>query len=106
MIFLVGYLAALILAAVHVVVRRGSLDTVERVRVFILYQLAIGWLFGIVAFMGHGLDPAATAQRIGWPPHPQFQFELGSFELGAGLVGPALIIGLLVAYFRLTRSSV
>ena len=94
MIFLLLWLVALMAAMVHVSVRGLWGHGLERAKVFLLYQLAIAFgLTGLLGFVGHGLRPAETAARIGWPPSPNFQFELGSFELGLGI---AAFLGLLI----------
>jgi len=84
-IFIVGFMLGLLVAAVHVAVRRSSLDSAQRVGIFLRYQFAVGALLGFLAFFGHGFRPGPTAARIGWPAHPQFQFELGSLELGCAI---------------------
>src|SRR5260370_38472336 len=86
MIFLVLWALALVAATIHVSVRRLWTHPLQRVTVFLLYQLAISWgLLGLVVFVGHALRPAETAARIGWPASPNFQFELGALELGVAL---------------------
>jgi hypothetical protein len=42
-------------------------------------------VMGLITFAGHVFNPVQTAERIGWSPHPQFQRELGLFELGYAL---------------------
>jgi hypothetical protein len=39
-------------------------------------------LVGFLAFADHVLRPAEIAARIGWPTHPNFQFELGACLFG------------------------
>ncbi len=94
MLFLGPWLLSLLLAASHCWLRRSTLDKAEAISLFFRYQLVFGLAFaGIFGFLGHGLRPEQTALRIGWPAHPQFQFELASFELGFGL---AALLGLWV----------
>ena len=86
MLFLILYVAALLFAAVHTVVRRSRLSRQAAIEIFLLYLFAFSYgLTGLIGFVGHGLMPEVTAPRIGWPAHPQFQFELGSFELGVAI---------------------
>ncbi len=94
MIFLALWALALVAATIHVSVRRLWTHPLQRVTVFLLYQLAISWgLLGLVVFVGHALRPAETAARIGWPASPNFQFELGALELGVALAaGLCLVI--------------
>lgn len=90
MVFLLLYVLFLALAAVHVAVRRQRLAAAGKVEVFFLYQLGAAGISLLMASAGHVLRPVPTAEAIGWPPHPQFQFELGSMELGlavASLLG-------------------
>ena len=86
MLFLMLWVAGLLLAAIHVALRRATLRPWQVIETFLLYQFALGLgITGLLGFMGHGLNPVATAQGIGWPPNPQFQFELAAFELGYAL---------------------
>ena len=83
MVFLVLYLTGLLAAAAHATLRRSRLTSAQRVEMFLLYQFAFSFgLLGLVGFAGHSLNPEPTAALIGWPAHPQFQFELGAAELG------------------------
>ena len=86
MVFLVFWALGVLLAAIHVFIRRSRFDRRQVIETFLLYQIALGFgLGGLFGFMGHGLDPVQTAQSIGWPPAPEFQFELAAFELGLAL---------------------
>ena len=83
MIFLILWFVGLVLAAIHVALRRSTFRRQQVVETFLLYQFAFAFgAVGIFGFMGHALNPVATAEGIGWPPNPQFQFELAAFELG------------------------
>src|SRR5262249_34200210 len=70
----------------HVLVRGEGHDPRQRARIFFLYQFVIGLgVLGLITFAGHVFNPVETATRIGWPPSPEFQRELGLFELGFAL---------------------
>src|SRR5262249_40516302 len=92
MIFLVLWAIAIALAIIHV--GRAGLwrRPLERATIFLLYQMTVSLgLIGLVAFVGHTFRPAQIADRIGWPVHPNFQFELGAACLGfavGGLLAP------------------
>jgi hypothetical protein len=92
MIFLVLWVFALGLALAHVSIARLWRHPLDRVTIFLLYQMTVALGFvGLLAFAGHVLRPAETAARIGWPTHPNFQFELGAACLGfavAALLAP------------------
>jgi len=93
MLFLVLWLVALVAATVHVRVR-GEKDPQQRAATYFLYQLVLGFgVMGLITFAGHVFNPAQTAARIGWPPSPEFQRELGFFELGYAL---AAFLGLVI----------
>jgi Family of unknown function (DUF6790) len=86
MIFLGLWAIALVAAVVHVSFCRRWAKPVQRTRLFLLYQLVIALgVGGLFIFGGHALRPAATAALIGWPPSPNFQFELGGFGLGVAV---------------------
>lgn len=86
MLFFVIWSLGIAAAAIHAFLRRRSLDRAGVLRIFLLYQLVLGWgLSGVLGFAGHALRPEQVARGIGWPAHPQFQFELAAFELGYGL---------------------
>jgi hypothetical protein len=83
MLFLILCVVAVISAAVHTAVSRSTLSRQATMEIFLRCLFAFGYgLGGLIRFLGHGLRPDATAARIGWPAHPQCQFELGSCELG------------------------
>jgi hypothetical protein len=83
MLFVLPWAIGLLAAGVHVAVRPGAAGRAGALRIFVLYQLVLGLgLAGLVGFAGHALRPAETARSIGWPAHPQFQYELAAFELG------------------------
>jgi hypothetical protein len=87
MIFLTGWLAGIVFAIVHLLIRKAQpLD--KKLEIFILYQVVftIG-LAGVFGFIGHCIFFEHTAQSIGWMPHKQFQFELGASELGWAIAG-------------------
>src|SRR5215475_9385272 len=94
MLFLVLWIAALVAAAIHVGLRGEAKDPQKRATIFFLYQLVLGLgVLGLITFVGHVFNPVQTATRIGWPPSPEFQRELGFFELGIALAaGLALVI--------------
>jgi hypothetical protein len=82
-IFLLLWVVAIALAIAHVSISRLWRRPLERATVFLLYQLTIALgLAGLLVFVRHALRPAETAARIGWPPSPNFQFELGALGLG------------------------
>src|SRR5215469_2102715 len=90
MIFLVLWVIALTLALTHVGIARLWRHPLERATIFVLYQMTVALgLVGFLAFAGHVLRPAEIAAGIGWPTHPNFQFELGAaclgFAVGASL---------------------
>jgi hypothetical protein len=85
MMFLVSLFLASLLSLTHIAIKRKTLDGEARVNLFLLYQFFFGSLMGLMAFTGHVFQPEITAARIGWTPHPQFQFELGAMELGSAL---------------------
>ena len=86
MVFLGVWALGLIAAAIHVALGRARFSRRQVIEVFLLYQIVLGFgLAGVVGFMGHALNPVQTAQGIGWPPAPQFQFELAAFEIGFAL---------------------
>jgi hypothetical protein len=90
MIFLLLWVIALALALTHVSIAGLWRQPLERATIFLLYQMTVALgLVGFLAFAGHVLRPAEIAGRIGWPTHPNFQFELGAaclgFAVGASL---------------------
>jgi len=86
MFFLIFWVVGLVLAAIHVALRRGKFNRRQVIETFLLYQFVFGFgLLGVFGFMGHALNPVRTAEGIGWTPHPQFQFELAAFEIGLTL---------------------
>lgn len=86
MVFLFTWALGLVVAALHVLIRRSRFDRRQVIETFLVYQFVFGLgLAGLVGFMGHALNPVQTAQGIGWPPAPQFQFELAAFEIGFAL---------------------
>ena len=87
MFFLAGWLVALILAVIHVLVAKPP-TTSKKLEVFLFYQMVfcIG-LAGLIGFYGHCFMYEKVAKGIGWVPHRQFQFELGVSELGWAIAG-------------------
>lgn len=86
MFFLILWIVGLVLAAIHVTLRRRKFSRRQVIETFLLYQFVFGFaLLGVFGFMGHALNPERTAHGIGWTPHPQFQFELAAFEIGLAL---------------------
>jgi hypothetical protein len=83
MFFFVPWAVGLLAAGLHVAMRRGPVGRAGVLRIFFVYQLVFGLgPAGLVGFAGHGLRPVETARSIGWLAHPQFQWEIGAFELG------------------------
>ena len=87
MMYLSGWLLAMVVAIVHILIRRVK-GAPRRLEIFLLYQMVftIG-LAGLFGFVGHSFFYQRTAQGIGWPPHKQFQFELAATELGWAIAG-------------------
>jgi hypothetical protein len=87
MMFLIFWLCALIIAVIHVLVRKPrSLE--EKIKIFLFYQVVIGFVLGgLIGAIGHCIFYEQTARGIGWAPHKQFQFELGASELGWAIAG-------------------
>lgn len=87
MVFLTGWILAIIFAVGHILVRRVR-GADRRLEVFLLYQMVftIG-LAGLFGFVGHSFFYERTAQGIGWAPHRPFQFELAAAELGWAVAG-------------------
>ncbi len=86
MFFLIFWVVGLLLAAIHIALKRPKLNRRQAIETFLLYQFAFGFgITGLFAFAGHALNPVRTAEGIGWTPHPQFQLELAAFELGFAL---------------------
>ncbi len=85
MVFLFTWALGLVVAALHVSsgVRDSTGDRSSRpfgVSVCLWFGFGrVGWVHG------HALNPVETARGIGWPPAPQFQFELAAFEIGFAL---------------------
>src|SRR5215472_11931401 len=83
MIFLALWIIALVLALAHVSIARLWRRPLDRATIFLLYQMTVALgLVGFLAFAGHVLRPAEITARIGWPTHPNFQFELGAACFG------------------------
>lgn len=92
MLFFLPWITGMLLAGAHWFVRRATLDRLAGLELVFRYQLIFCLAFsGFLGFMGHGLRPEQTAAAIGWPAHPQFQFELAAFELGYAV---AAVLGL------------
>lgn len=84
--FLILFAVALISASVHTAVRRSTLSRQATIEIFLLYLFAFSYgLGGLIGFLFHGLMPDVVAPMIGWPTHRQFQFELGSSQLGKAI---------------------
>jgi hypothetical protein len=92
MIFLALWVIAIGLAVLHVSFAGLWDRPLERATMFLLYQMTVALgVVGLLAFAGHVFRPAQIAVRIGWPTHPNFQFELGAACLGfavGGLLAP------------------
>ena len=93
MIFLMGWLCGIVVAVLHLLIRKTS-SLEKKLEIFLLYQMifTIG-ITGVIGFMGHCIFFERTAQSIGWVPHRQFQFELGASELGWAIAG---FLGILI----------
>jgi hypothetical protein len=85
--FLIFWLVSIIAALVHLYVRRPT-SAEKKLEMLLLYQMvfSIG-VAGVIGFLGHCFNYEAVARSIGWLPHRQFQFELGSSELGWAIAG-------------------
>jgi hypothetical protein len=79
---------AVVGAAIHLFVRRGSLDRARVVEILLAWSLAV--LIGVNGLVGaffHLFFPDFTARLIGWPTGSPFQFENAMGDLGMGVLG-------------------
>jgi hypothetical protein len=83
MILLVIWAVAVGLAVVHTTASRLWRRPLERAKIFLLYQLGVGFgASGVVIFVANALQPVETAAKIGWPASANFQFEVAAVGLG------------------------
>ncbi|MDQ6921777.1 MAG: hypothetical protein M3170_09285 [Candidatus Dormibacteraeota bacterium] len=79
---------AVVGAAIHLFVRRSSLDRARVVEILLAWSLAvlIG-ANGIVGAFFHVFFPDFTARQIGWATGSPFQFENAMGDLAMGVLG-------------------
>jgi hypothetical protein len=82
----------IVAAAIHLFIRRKTLDRRTASVLMMKYGLAfcVGFA-GIFGAMGHLLRPDEVARSIGWQTGSPFQFEVGVHDLAWGFLG---LIGL------------
>lgn len=87
MIFLLLLFCAVTAATAHVLLAKQS-TLQKKLEIYLLYLIVctVG-IGGVIGFLGHTLNYEQTARSIGWPPHKQFQFEIGVNELGWAIAG-------------------
>jgi hypothetical protein len=79
---------AVVGAAIHLIVRRSSLDGARVVEILLAWSLAV--LIGVNGIVGaffHLFFPDFTARLIGWPTGSPFQFENAMGDLAMGVLG-------------------
>jgi hypothetical protein len=79
---------AVVGAATHLIVRRGSLDRARVVEILLAWSLAV--LIGVNGIVGaffHVFLPDFTARQIGWATGSPFQFENAMGDLAMGVLG-------------------
>ena len=88
MSFLVFSVLALIVAAVHIFLESHCLTggPIAEIVLSWLLVIAVG-LGSILAFFGHTVFAARTAESIGWPAGNPFQTEVAVANLAFGIVG-------------------
>jgi len=88
MSFLIFIVLALIVAAVHLFRERHHLTGGRIAEILLLWLLVIAVGLGsILAFFGHTVFAASTAESIGWPAGNPFQTEVAVANLGVGITG-------------------
>ena len=88
MSFLIFIVLALIVAAVHLFRERHHLTRGRIPEILLLWLLVIAVGLGsILAFFGHTVFAASTAEAIGWPTGNPFQTEVGVANLAIGTLG-------------------
>ena len=88
MSFLIFIVLALIVAAIHLFRERHHLTGGRIAEILLLWLLVIAVGLGsILAFFGHTVFAASTAESIGWPMGNPFQTEVAVANLGVGITG-------------------
>ena len=88
MSFLIFIVLALIVAAIHLFRERHHLTGGRIAEILLLWLLVIAVGLGsILAFFGHTVFAASTAESIGWPAGNPFQTEVAVANLGVGITG-------------------
>jgi hypothetical protein len=79
---------AILGAAIHLLLRRASLDRARVAEILLVWSLAV--LVGANALVGgafHLLAPDFTARQIGWATGSPFQFENAMGDVSIGVLG-------------------
>ena len=67
---------------------KGITSPRSQVDIFLVYVFVfLVGVSGICAFIWHAFLPEKVALSMGWPPSPQFQFEIGLADLAFGVLG-------------------
>lgn len=81
-------LITLIIATVHVFIKRKYLQRAQVIDLYLLYFLVGGvGVIGAIDFIYHIFFADEVAAMIGWPPGSPFQFEVGFHDGAWGLLG-------------------
>src|SRR5690242_10322179 len=84
-----------LIATIHVLLRKKSLTRAEIIDLYFLYFLVGGvGMIGGIGFIGHVFFADQIARLIGWPIGSPFQFEVGFHD------GAWALLGFLCIYFR------
>jgi hypothetical protein len=84
--FLLGL--AILFTLVQIIYKNQRFNVKKYSEIFLSYILFFYVGFGsFIATYGHIFNSIETAELIGWPPSPFFQFELGITSLAFGTLG-------------------